>query len=73
MGETESSLLTPEYCFPSGGISIQSGVSSKVLVNSEAHAPIKHLGGLQQKDNTGDKSLRRDKNLIPALRSRMLV
>lgn len=58
MGETESSLLTLEHCLPSGDISTQNGVSNKVLVISEASAPIKHLVGLQQKDNTRDNSLK---------------
>lgn len=65
MGETESSLLTLEHCFPKGNINTQNGGSSKVLVIPEAGAPIKHLAGLQQKDNPRENSPNWDKNPSP--------
>lgn len=63
--KTESSLLTLEHCFPLGNISTQNGGSSKVFVIPEAGAPIKHLAGLQQKDNPRENSLNWDKNPSP--------
>lgn len=55
---TRALLSLGEYQYTKWG-------SSKVLVIPEAGAPIKHLAGLQQKDNPRENSLNWDKNPSP--------